>query len=85
MTYRVDWSPDAEDQLANIRVNATDQLAVTRAGDRIDTLLGVMPGRVGESRSPGVRVVFEPPLAAIYEIIEDDKVVRILRVRDFWF
>ena len=73
MTYQVFWVPVAEDQLADIWVNAADRSAVTRAGDRIDRLLGTSPGAVGESRPAGERILIEPPLTAYYEVIEDDK------------
>jgi hypothetical protein len=53
---------------------------VTRAADRIDALLAYSPAVVGESRTPGERVLFEPPLVVTYEIIEDDKRVNVMRV-----
>jgi plasmid stabilization system protein ParE len=80
MKYLVVWRPTAESQLADIWTNAADQADVTRAADRIDALLAYTPAAVGESRNPGERVLFEPPLVVTYEIIEDDKRVNVLRV-----
>jgi len=81
MSYQVTWTAVAEDELAEIWVNAPDQAAVTQAAHRIDQLLRSNPATVGESRSPGERVLIEPPLVVSYEIIEDDKRVNVLGVR----
>jgi plasmid stabilization system protein ParE len=80
MKYHVVYQPTAEDQLADIWTVAPDQIRVTRAADRIDALLTYTPTTVGESRAPGVRVLFEDPLVVTYEVIEDDKRVTVLRV-----
>jgi plasmid stabilization system protein ParE len=80
MKYHVVWRPTAENQLAEIWTDAADQPDVTRAADRIDALLAYSPGTVGESRTPGERVLFEPPLAVTFEVVEDDKRVNVLRV-----
>lgn len=80
MNYTVVWQPTAQNQLADIWVNATDQAAVTRASAQVDALLGRSPDQVGEARSANRRVLFEPPLVVTFEIIEDDKQVRVLRV-----
>lgn len=81
VNYTVIWQPVAENQLATAWVDATDRWAVTRAGHHVDALLGVDPAAQGESRGQGRRVVFVPPLVVTFEIIEDDRQVRILRVR----
>ncbi len=81
MNYTVVWQPTAENQLATAWVDATDRGAVARASDRVDRVLAVDPAHEGESRDRGRRLVFVPPLAVTYEVIEDDKLVRILRVR----
>ena len=81
VNYTVIFQPSAEQQLAAAWVDATDRVAVTRASDQIDTLLGIAPGQIGESRNAGRRVLVVPPLVVTYEVIEDDKQVRVLRVR----
>jgi plasmid stabilization system protein ParE len=80
VNYTVVWQPTAENQLAAAWVDAKDRRAVTRASDQIDTLLGAVPDRVGESRDTGRRVLVVLPLVVTYEVIEDDKLVRVLRV-----
>ena len=80
MKYLVVWRPAAEEQLADIWTSAADQSNVTRAADRIDALLTYTPSTVGESRTPGERVLFEPPLVVTFEIIEDDKRVNVLHI-----
>jgi hypothetical protein len=45
------------------------------------SILSSDPLHVGESRESSVnRMAFEPPLAIEYEVIEDDKKVRVLAV-----
>jgi plasmid stabilization system protein ParE len=78
MTYEVVWTETAENQLADFWTGAADQAAVTRAADRIDALLGYDAPRMGEQRPGGRRVLIEEPLAAFYEVIEDDRRVRVL-------
>ena len=81
MNYTVVWQPTAEQQLATAWVDASDRGAVTRAAERIDTLLGLAPNQVGESRDAGRRILVVSPLVVTYEVVEDDKLVRVLRVR----
>lgn len=78
MKYEVIWTDTAENQLAAIWTGSPDQAAVTRAADRIDALLGYAAPELGESRPGGRRVLIEEPLAAFYEVIEDDRRVRVL-------
>ncbi|MGL6097745.1 MAG: hypothetical protein ACRC7O_18340 [Fimbriiglobus sp.] len=81
MKYTVDWEPSAEQDLARVWVAAEDQDAVTRATDLLDSNLAREPLAVGEARiSSVVRVAFEPPLGVEFEVIADDRRVRVLRV-----
>jgi hypothetical protein len=68
MTYAVDFSVRAEDELATLWVNAADQNAVTSAADEIERLLARDPLGHGESRGGNKRLLFEPPLAALYQV-----------------
>lgn len=80
MNYTVLMTPDAEQELADIWLQATDRDAVTRASNTIDRLLAIDPLNEGESRSRGRRILFVPPLGVIFAVREDDRCVDILNV-----
>jgi len=81
MNYSVFWVPDAEQNLAASWLASPNRSAIARAAHRIDERLRIDPLHTGESRSSSVhRITFEPPLGAEYEVIEDDKKVRVLGV-----
>ena len=81
MSYNVIWTQDAEEELAAAWVSAADQRAVTIAANEIENQLKFTPLASGESRtSPLRRVLLCPPLGVWFDIIEDDKKVRILAV-----
>lgn len=74
--YTVEWTADAESELAAIWLAAADRAAVTAAAHRIDHDLATFPLIVGESRAaPVQRIVFFEPLYVEYDVIEDDRKV----------
>lgn len=78
MNYTVFWTPEAEDELADAWLAAADPTAVTDASHRIDKQLARNPFACGFARNASVnRTVVDRPLGVDYEIIEDDKKVRI--------
>ena len=79
MSYTVEWSEPAENELATAWVAASDRGAVASAAHDIEHRLRLDPKNTGESRSSHLsRVVLWSPLGAWFEIIEDDKKARIL-------
>jgi hypothetical protein len=81
MTYSVVWKKKALDQLAAIWNDSTDQAGVTAASNWLEKAIATRPLTFGESRkSSVVRVAHYPPLGMEFEVIEDDKKVRVLRV-----
>lgn len=81
MNYTVVWEPQAENNLITAWLAAPDQLAVTRAAHRLEQALSRQPLVVGIARNSSVnRTAIDLPLGIDYEIIEDDKKVRVLRV-----
>lgn len=78
MNYTVIWLPRALAELADAWSGAIDRNAVSAASERIDRLLESDPLAVGESRSGANRIVFEPPLAAIFRV---DRAARMVFVR----
>ena len=81
MTYTVKYKKRALNQLAAIWNAWADQAGVTAASNWLEQALRTRPTSFGESRnSPAVRVAHYPPLCMEFEVIEDDKKVRVLRV-----
>jgi hypothetical protein len=81
MNYRVEWPDDPLGELAAVWTVAPDRTAVTAAAHQIEQDLARDPYTRGiPAGSPQVRTAYEPPLGIDYEMIEDDKLVRILRV-----
>ena len=81
MTYSVSWTPTALNALAEIWNDSTDRNAVTAASHWLEESIGRQPIGFGEARNSSVvRIAFHPPLGIEFEIIEDDKRVRVLRV-----
>ena len=83
MIFTVVWLPDAERELAEIWIAATDRNRVTAAAGMIDEQLRRDPESAGESRSGGRRILIAPPLAATYRIRVDDRFVAVANVREF--
>jgi hypothetical protein len=53
--------------------------AILDASRRLDQWLHANPHEQGESRDDKTRILFEPPLAVLFEVDEPNKLVRILR------
>ena len=81
MNYTVTWAPEAENGLATAWLAAPDRNAVTAASHRLDQDLATDPYARGVARNASVnRTAVELPLGIDYEIIEDDRLVRVLVV-----
>jgi len=81
MTYRVFWSPHAEQRLEQILQNAPDSAVVAAAARQIDQHLVAAPKTFGESRYDTVRVGFARPLGVQFEVLDD---VHTVIVYDVW-
>jgi len=80
VNYTVAWSEDALNQLTTVWLAAVNQLAVTQAAHRLEEALVQQP-YIGRRRNSSVnRAAADVPLGIDFEIIEDDKKVRIIRV-----
>jgi hypothetical protein len=81
MNYSVHWTEDALDELAAVWTAASDRNAVTIASHRLEQDLARNPFTRGIRRNSVVnRTATDLPLGIDYEIIEDDKKVRVIRV-----
>jgi hypothetical protein len=74
MTYQVDWTPDAENDLAALWAAAPDRRAVTTASGWLDIALAHAPFRLGQPWASSVhRIAGAGPIGIEFEVIEDDK------------
>jgi hypothetical protein len=80
MNFTVVWKPSAEAMLAHLWNTATDRGAVARAANQIDTLLARDPLSQGESRSGSLRITFVRPLAVHFKVLQQQRVVQVLKV-----
>ena len=82
MVWTVVWLPDAESELAELWLASTDRERTTLAADQIEKQLRHNPDSAGESRAAGRRILIVPPLAVIYRILFDDRIVQVSNVRE---
>ena len=61
--------------------HADDELreAILQASRQLDQQLHVNPQEKGEAREGNVRIAFQEPLAVLFEVDQEKKLVRILR------
>jgi len=80
MRWTVTWRSSAQNHLATLWVNAQDRSAVRAAADTIDANLARDPYAQSESRASGLRIMIVAPLAVLYEVSDDDRLVTVLAV-----
>ena len=82
MVYTVLYREQARDELALLWLNADSQLraAITAASAVLETALRKNPHTIGESRTATQRIAFEPPLAVLFDIREEDRQVVVLHI-----
>jgi hypothetical protein len=80
--FEVEWIESAVSRLANawMQADAVRRQAITSASHHIDETLATDPIDAGESRDADRRIYITDPLAVIFEINEDRKVVTVLDV-----
>jgi hypothetical protein len=80
MKYRVDWIDLAQERLEAIWTAATNKLAVFNASNTIDSLLAKDPYRNEAIFGGNEHTLIVEPLAVDYVILEDARLVLVLRV-----
>ena len=81
MNYNVDWSQDADDELADLWVqNPAQRQAVTQAAYRISRELRTDAHRKG-TPIDNYRSYRDPPLTVLFTAIPDDGQVWVIEVR----
>jgi SpoVK/Ycf46/Vps4 family AAA+-type ATPase len=80
MSYTVVWMSAAEEQLAEIWINAADKAALTLVVNQIDAIIDRDPYEFSESREADRRVMNLPPLGVSFRVSEDDRLVRVIGI-----
>ncbi len=80
MKYTVVWAPRAERDLAAVWMNSPARNDIAAATYYADKTLREDPDVRGESRSGSLRVLHVLPLGFEFEVVEPDRLVRIVRV-----
>lgn len=80
MTFHLDWTAKAENELADVWLNSPDPDAVTVAARDVERRLRQDPLGIGESRELGNRIVFETPLAVLYWVDTANRIVTVVSV-----
>jgi hypothetical protein len=80
--YTVRWSRRAVDAVAQLWLDLPDlRSEITQATDTLDHLLQFNPAEQGESRNDDRRILFVPPLVAIFRVSAAAETVSVLDVR----
>jgi mRNA-degrading endonuclease RelE of RelBE toxin-antitoxin system len=80
MRYTVIWAPIAQNQLAQMWLEALDRSAISQSSDRIDELLATDPHKHGSNLREGLNKLQVYPLRVIFEIDDADCKVRVVRI-----
>ena len=79
--FAVEWLPSAEQDLARLWNQGPDRDEIAAAADAVDRALMRDPLGLGESRGGATRIVFEVPLAILFDVeVSGGKV----KVWDIW-
>jgi len=83
MNFTVIWLPDAEAALTAVWIASSRRAAITRASAELDRRLAENAANEGESRPNGRRIIFQPPLAAIFRVEVETSIVVVTQVWEF--
>jgi hypothetical protein len=80
MSFSVNWLDSLAAELFELWSDPELRVAVISASRKITAALELCPNDVGESRPDNVRIIFEAPLAVIYEVLSHEHQVNIMRI-----
>jgi hypothetical protein len=80
MKYTVIWSREAEDDLAELWLDADKRAEITTASQLVDSELREDAHLLGERRYGRFRVLYSDPIAVDFEIRVEDRIARVLAV-----
>ena len=80
--FEVEWCPEAQNDLTEVWIAAegSGRQAITRAVERIDRSLERNPLGTGEGRVGNERIHFERPLVVLFEVLQAERRVRVLKM-----
>ena len=81
MKYTVVWHPRATDELTRLWVAASDRGSMTAAANSIDRILQRDPVLRGETHTVSTRGLLVRPVVAIYRVVDEDRIVKILSIQ----
>jgi hypothetical protein len=79
--YDVVWLESAQDELAELWLQANDRNALTSAAHLIDVELSHDAEVKGRELSEGLRALLAPPLRVLFSVDEEKLVVEVASVR----
>ena len=79
MKWTVTWTEEAEEELTNLWLRATNKRAISQSSDRIEQELKRDADKKGKDVGRH-RVLHIPPLAVAFELFPDDRIVRVIQV-----
>ena len=79
--YIVTWVESAQEELAQIWIDASDRQAVTAATHAIDRELVEDAATKGSELREGLRELTVPPLRVLFLVREEDRLVEVSKVR----
>jgi len=85
MKYTVVWEEAAEANLASFWLDAPigRQAKIQEAVDLVEVALRRQPHDIGESRGDGTRLAIQTPVALSFEVLDDERMVRVLSIHLF--
>jgi len=78
--YHVVWGQEVLDELAALWMSTANRSLVTAAADAIDEELRTSPRSKGTDLGGGIFSLSVTPLYVIFDVVDDDRFVRILAV-----
>ena len=80
--FQVEWRPEPLNDLTEgwLAADGPGRQAITRAVQRIDRALERNPLDTGEGRAGNDRIHFEWPLVVLFEVLQAERQVRVLRM-----
>jgi len=79
--FTVTWSSEAEDELVELWLNASDRNEISASVQAIDLALGSDAASKGEAVAEGLRSFNAPPLRVLFVARESDRVVNVALIR----
>jgi hypothetical protein len=80
MKYTVTWKPDAESELMNLWLGASNRESIRQAADDIERLLANDAEDQGKSRIGDFRILLIEPIGVLYHVSHLDRRVAVVRV-----